>query len=149
MALLYLSCRFSQIVSGQEQGEREEGRVVDDVSDDKVVRVEVGADRFEDDVFPETQVVEAEHAGPAKEDEKQRVLHYVHLLNRHLGRRHTQISKPMENEATRQTLVYDAPDMDDISLLSFSDDIVGKHNQNTLRVSLSNTNDSCNNTSVQ
>ena len=77
MALLYLSCRFSQIVSGQEQGEREEGRVVDDVSDDKVVRVEVGADRFEDDVFPETQVVEAEHAGPAKEDEKQCVLHDV------------------------------------------------------------------------
>ena len=136
MALLYLSCRFLQIVSGQEQGKREEGRVVDDVRDDKVVRVEVGADRFEDDVFPETQVVEAEHAGAAKEDEKQRVLHYVHLylLNRHPGRRHSQISKPMENEATRQTLVNDAPDMDDISLLSFSDDIVGKHNQNPLRV---------------
>ena len=75
MTFLYLSFIISQVVSGQEEGEGKEGRIVDDVGDDEVVRVEVGADRLEDDVFPDSQVVQAEHAGAAKEDGKQRVLH--------------------------------------------------------------------------
>ena len=75
MTFLYLSFRVSQVESGQEEGEGKEGRIVDDVRDDEVVRVEVGADRLEDDVFPDSQVVQAEDAGAAKEDGKQRVLH--------------------------------------------------------------------------
>ena len=72
---LYLSLRIPQVVSGEEEGEGEEGGVVDDERDEKVVRVEVAADSLENDVSPEAQVVQAEHAGAAKEDGEQGVLH--------------------------------------------------------------------------
>ena len=75
MHLLYLSSWISQIVSGEEESEREECRVVDEVRDEKVVSEEVGAERLEDDVPPEAEVVQAEHAEAAKEDGKQGVLH--------------------------------------------------------------------------
>ena len=74
---MYLSFRISQVVSGQEQCKGEEGRVVDNISYKEVVRVEVGAHGCEDDVFPEAEVVQAKHAGAAKEDGKQSVLHDV------------------------------------------------------------------------
>ena len=75
MHLLYLSSWISQVVSGEEQGEGEECRVVDEVRDEKVVSEEVGAERLEDDVPPEAEVVQAEHAEAAKEDGKYGVLH--------------------------------------------------------------------------